>query len=67
MHRAWCRLEMLYAANIPLNEHNHARISTFQAGLQVAALDDRRPHYLYGECETHTYFLTFPFLESVAI
>ena len=49
VNRAWCRVEMLYAANIPLNDQ--ARATLFRAGLQIAVTRNLRPHYLYGDKE----------------
>ncbi len=47
---ARCRLEMLYAANIPVVPSS--RFSRFAAGLRIAAEAGRRPHLLYGTKES---------------
>jgi len=49
--RGWCRLEMFYAANIPLEHNSHERIAKLNAGLLSSAKAGRRPHLLYGSCE----------------
>lgn len=49
VNRAWCRVEMLYAANIPLRESEIDY--KFRAGLQDAMKMNLRPHYLYGNKE----------------
>ena len=56
LNRAWCRMEMLYAANVPLqaNTTENGRIRHFRAGLKSAALCGRRPHLLYGTSELDT-------------
>ena len=51
VNRAWCRVEMLYAANIPLKEGVEKKDSNFRAGLLHAMRNDFRPHYLYGDKE----------------
>jgi hypothetical protein len=53
-NRAWCRMEMLYAANIDLleEEGNEARRQRFAAGLKSAAERNYRPHLLYGTRES---------------
>mmetsp|Transcript_5845 Transcript_5845/g.9493 ORF Transcript_5845/g.9493 Transcript_5845/m.9493 type:complete len:502 (+) Transcript_5845:129-1634(+) len=48
LSRGWCRVEMLYAANIPVDHDKH---ESFTAGLKLAAEAKRRPHYLYGSKE----------------
>lgn len=45
-----CRLEMLYAANIPVVPSS--RFVRFAAGLRIAAEAGRRPHLLYGTKES---------------
>lgn len=49
--RSWCRMEMLYAANVPLMP-GEGRIHNFAAGLKSAFLAGRRPHLLYGTRES---------------
>ena len=51
LSRAWCRMEMMYAANIDLRP-NDDRVSLFAAGLRSAMLAGRRPHLLYGSSES---------------
>ena len=55
MNRPWCRVEMLYAANIPLLKDNADRIEHFAHGLKNAHNNEvrpHRPHYLYGSKES---------------
>jgi hypothetical protein len=58
LNRAWCRLEMLYAANIPLQIESKAYVGNrylkFLGGLKFAAEQNRRPHILYGSKEYYT-------------
>jgi hypothetical protein len=51
LSRSWCRMEMFYAANIPLREDNETRMCKFEKGLKHAATHGRRPHLLYGTRE----------------
>ena len=51
LNRGWCRVEMLYAANIPLENTSDARLVCFKAGLLSSAQVGRRPHLLYGTKE----------------
>ena len=51
LNRGWCRVEMLYAANIPLEKDSAARIDKFKAGLFSSVQAGRRPHLLYGTKE----------------
>ena len=51
LNRAWCRIEMFYAANIPLTPSSPHRIQQFKAGLLTSIQAGRRPHILYGSCE----------------
>ena len=51
LNRGWCRVEMLYAANIPLEKDSAARMSKFKAGLLSSMQAGRRPHLLYGTRE----------------
>jgi len=48
LNRCWCRVEMMYAANVPLNEDTVDRSKHFTAGLLSAIKGNRRAHYLYG-------------------
>lgn len=49
--RGWCRVEMFYAANIPLATTSSERLSKLQAGLQHHVSNGVRPHLLYGSRE----------------
>jgi len=51
LSRAWCRVEMLYAANIPLQENRGHRIQKFKAGVRGALERNYRPHLIYGTKE----------------
>ena len=51
LNRGWCRVEMLYAANIPLEKDSAARMTKFKAGLLSSMQAGRRPHLLYGTRE----------------
>ena len=51
LSRGWCRVEMLYAANIPLENDSAARADRFKAGLLGSVREGRRPHLLYGTRE----------------
>ena len=51
LNRGWCRVEMLYAANIPLEKDSAARMTKFKAGLPSSMQAGRRPHLLYGTKE----------------
>ena len=51
LNRGWCRVEMLYAANIPLERDSAARTTKFKAGLLSSMQAGRRPHLLYGTRE----------------
>ena len=48
LNRCWCRVEMMYAASVPLYADVNDRVKHFIAGLAQAVKDNRRPHYLYG-------------------
>ena len=45
-NRPWCRVEMLYAANIPLSAENGNRLDRFAHGLKTAQGNNMRPHFL---------------------
>lgn len=56
MHRAWCRMEMLYAAFIPLlpsSRPGGERYAKFAQGLKLAADQNRRQHVLFGSKELY--------------
>lgn len=46
LHRAWCRVEMVYAAHIPLLDVVNA--AAFNDELKVAIENDFRAHFLYS-------------------
>jgi hypothetical protein len=50
LNRSWCRLEMFYAANIPLMEDNMRRRSKLKAGLAYHCSQGRRPHIEVKNC-----------------
>lgn len=54
LNRGWCRVEMLYAANIPVQKNENPdveRHTMFEAGLAYHCSKNRRPHFLYGTKE----------------
>jgi hypothetical protein len=51
LSRGWCRVEMFYAANIPLIEDSEERRGKMKAGLLSHRMEGRRPHLLYGSKE----------------
>jgi hypothetical protein len=69
LNRAWCRMEMLYAATIPLRKESKPggnRYLKFQGALKIAANQNRRPHILYGSKEYYEtkQILTLPPLRN---
>jgi hypothetical protein len=48
--RAWCRLEMFLAANLPIK--NSLMRDYLADRMKVAVLDKRRPHFIYGSRES---------------
>jgi len=52
LNRAWCRLEMLYAANLPV-DISSSRLYKFSRGFRHHAGINKRPHILFGEHELH--------------
>lgn len=61
LQRAWCRMEMFYAANVPLPDLSKDpyfsrwrtdRRGKFAMGLETAIAANRRPHLLYGSRES---------------
>jgi hypothetical protein len=54
LNRCWCRVEMMYAANVPLSADLSSRSKCFTAGLLQAVKANRRPHYIYGTREKMT-------------
>jgi hypothetical protein len=51
LRRGWCRVEMFYAANVPLVEDSEERRGKLKAGLLSHRMGGRRPHLLYGSKE----------------
>jgi hypothetical protein len=51
LNRAWCRMEMLYATNVPLLEDGAERQHKLKAGLAYHKSQGRRPHLLFGSKE----------------
>jgi len=53
LNRAWCRMEMYYAAHIPFSEdkNNEIRIQKCSRSLQLSMRNKTRPHLLYGDRE----------------
>jgi hypothetical protein len=51
INRAWCRMELFYAAFVTLRADSHERASKFIGGLKYACSIGRRPHILYGTRE----------------
>ncbi len=51
LNRGWCRVEMFYAANIPLLEDSESRLSRMAAGLKLQKEEGRRPHVMFGSGE----------------
>ena len=50
--RGWCRVEMFYAANIPVLDDRLRAERCFQHGFKVHVLNGVRPHLLYGTSES---------------
>ena len=48
VNRGWCRVEMFYAANIPLTHNTQTRLEKFNVGLKFHLQNGVRPHALYG-------------------
>ena len=51
VNRAMCRLDMFFAAAVPLTQQQKAKGEKFKAGLSVALKEGRRAHVLYGAKE----------------
>jgi hypothetical protein len=51
LNRSWCRVEMYFAANVPLNPSDAVRVSNFKAALLSSIQAGHRPHILFGSCE----------------
>ena len=57
LNRAWCRVEMLYAAHVPLRPDNtQKRIEKFRAGVKSSLSVGHRAHFLYGTKESKVGF-----------
>ena len=54
LNRSWCRVEMYFAANVPLNPSDAIRVLKFKAALLSSIQAGHRPHILYGSCEQKT-------------
>ena len=50
--RGWCRVEMFFAANIPVIDDRSRAERCFQHGFKVHVLNGVRPHLLYGTGES---------------
>lgn len=50
INRGWCRVEMFYASNIPVDVDS-GRLEKFRSGLRFHASNGVRPHLLYGTRE----------------
>jgi hypothetical protein len=60
LNRAWCRVEMFYAANIPLMDDEHGeRLKKMSSGLAFHRKEGRRPHFLFGTKEFDTFLSPF--------
>jgi hypothetical protein len=51
VNRGWCRVEMFYAANIPLLPCDETRKKKFAGGVYHQIVNGRRAHLLYGDYE----------------
>jgi hypothetical protein len=52
LYRGWCRVEMFYAANIPVDRGiASSKCARLKAGLRYAIEAGRRPHFLFGTKE----------------
>ena len=51
VNRSWCRLEMLAAANVPVNSSESSRLNNFNRSLKHYAAHAVRPHYIYSRIE----------------
>lgn len=51
VERGWCRVEMFYAANIPVLQDSEERRNKMRAGLKFQREQNRRPHIMYGTKE----------------
>jgi len=62
VNRAWCRVEMMYASNVELQQDNSQRCENFRHGLRTHARAGRRPHFLYGSKESEAPSSFQPFM-----
>ena len=53
INRGWCRVEMMYASNIPILPCSDGRKEKFKASLWSCVESGRRPHMLYGSNESN--------------
>mmetsp|Transcript_29393 Transcript_29393/g.49611 ORF Transcript_29393/g.49611 Transcript_29393/m.49611 type:complete len:353 (-) Transcript_29393:732-1790(-) len=47
LKRGWCRLEMLYAANLPV-KFSMQKGASFKGAFRTSLVAGRRPHYIFG-------------------
>lgn len=61
LNRAWCRVEMMCAALLPVVQDNDTmdRSSKFEAGLAFHCSQNRRPHFLYETNDVKWHFPPF--------
>ena len=52
LNRAWCRVEMMYASNIPVVPSKEERSNKFTNALSISIQQNRRPHVIYGTNES---------------
>jgi hypothetical protein len=65
INRAWCRVEMLYAATIAVDESRKAaKLGLFKAGLLYHQREGRRPHFVYSNKEEARIWVLPPFQHS---
>lgn len=50
LSRAWCRLEMFFASQVPLTQKKR-RANTFRFGMQLFISTGRRPHLLFSSSQ----------------
>lgn len=53
LNRGWCRVEMFYAANIPVLDDTQERRNKMRAGLKLLREQKKRTHFLYGTKEVN--------------
>ncbi len=67
LNRGWCRVEMFYAANIPLILDSPERRQKFDAGILFHRSAGKRPHLLYGTAQSvdHEPPIVLPPLQNI--